>query len=651
MPIKCIAFDADHTLYSINSVRAYNETFEFLSNRTGFESEKIRRTWLNVVDGIKDSKDPKKRSREYSTARALELLGIPKSKSGKRVKEALKVFWENVEVKANPLARETINELKKRKEVVVAVLSDEYREHLKKKLAKAGIPEFDLMICPEDTGEMKPSTRFYEMLMDITRINPNEILMIGDSWVRDLEPAQQLGLMTALYRKHEGTPEFFIDSLKEIVDIANGKIFVPEFFKSYDIRGKPPYLNPQVALLLGKVMGSLIPGRLTIVVGRDTKQTSGVLEKKLIEGMVKAGATVIQVGMGPTDFVSFATNHLKADFGVMVTSSHLPPEYNGFKFLYQEGNGFMNEDLAELKRKFMKNEYSRASGVVKKEDVLEQYLDMAEKNFKKTFSGIDSKVIVDTGLGASKYTAAPLLERLGADVITIERKRPYDCAEEKNISYLPKEMIKAKADIAVSFDLDADRIAVFDSMGEWVNGDELFCLADKAIVKSGDKVVASIDTSQMLEESTKGTIIHTRVGDPFVISEALKQGAILAGEPNGHYCFPRFTAYNSGTFFSAVFSAMAHDLHDMRASLPEVSIKRRKFEVENPKVVIVQLKREIRKNFKVISELDGVKFKAGNATALIRASGTSNTIRMIVEARTEAEAEEVLEILASRFFT
>lgn len=650
MDIKCVAFDADHTLYSVNPVKGYNEKFEFLSRKTGFDAEKIRRTWLKIVDELKDSKDPKKRSREYSTAKALEVLGIPKNKTEKLVCDALKVFWENVEIKANPLARETIEKLKKSKAIVVAVLSDEYREHLKMKLIKAGIPEFDLMICPEDTGEMKPSTRFYEMLMDITRLEPHEILMVGDSWRRDLEPAKRLGLLTALYRKREGVPDFFIDSLEEIIDIVDGKIFIPEFFKSYDIRGKPPYLNKKVALLIGKVMGSFIPGNLTIVVGRDTKQTSQVLEDKLVEGMVKAGATVIRVGVGPTDYVSFATKYLNADFGVMVTASHLPPEYNGFKFLYNEGNGFLNEDLAELKRKFMKKEFKVGSGVAKKESVVEEYLKSAEKNFKKIFKRIDAKVVVDTGFGASKYTVPPLLESLGAEVVILEKKRPYDCAEQENVAYLPKEMIKAKADIAIAFDLDVDRIAVFDSMGEWVNGDELFCLADKAIVKSGDKVIASIDTSKMLEESSKGEIIYTRVGDPFVISEALKQKAVLAGEPNGHYSFPSFVAYNSGTFFSAVYAAMAHDIHDIRASLPEFFVERKKFEVKNPRVRITQIIREIEKEFEVISKLDGIKFKIGNAVVLMRASGTSDVIRAIIESKGREETKKVAELISAKFF-
>ncbi|MCD4740843.1 HAD-IA family hydrolase [archaeon] len=649
MTIKCVAVDADHTLYSLHTKKAYDKKFDFLSNRTGIASNKIRRTWLDIVEKARHYQDYETRSREHSTKKALISLGLPDTERlDALVEDALNVFWENIKIETNQLARETIDALKSRG-LQVVVVSDEYNKNLLGKLQRAGIVGYDYTIGPEETKELKPSPKFYDHLLKKTKLQPDEIVMIGDSWERDLRPAKALGLQTVLYRKREGNPDFFIDSLGEIVDIVDGKIILPEFFKSYDVRGKNPPLDGIAAERIGRVIGSFIPGKLNIVVGRDNKASSEMLENKLVQGLVSAGAKVTRVGIGPTDYTAFCISELKSDFGIMVTASHLPPEYNGFKFLYGAGNGFKNEDLAELKRKYLKEDVRRGIGEERSLELQTAYLDHAENVFRKHFKGIDATVLVDAGKGTGGNLACELLGRLGAKVIPVDKERPFDTSKQENMAYLPGELKRNNADLAVAFDLDADRIAVFDKQ-DWINGDELFCLADQELVGAGTPVIASIDTSTMLEDSSKGRVIHTRIGDPFVVSEALKRNAVLAGEPNGHYCIPEFVAYNSGVFFSAIYASLAKELQERRNALPKYFVERKECSADKPRVRVHRMVREIIKEYEVLSLIDGVKFKAGEATALIRASGTSNNIRLAVESKDGLLTKKTSEELSKKFF-
>lgn len=649
MSIKCVAFDADETLYSLDTSDAYNKKFEFLSSRTGMSSEKIRRKWLRIVEELRTTNEAEKRSREYSTRKTLEELGFTGEKDN-IVRQALNVFWDNVKVKTNPLAGETMEKLHEDKALVVAVASDEYRKHLRMKLIRAGLPNPDCTISPENTGELKPSTKFYEELIKKTGFKPHEIIMVGDSWERDLKPAKLLGIHTVLYRKHEGNPDFFIDSLNDIIDIIEGKVVIPDFFKRYDVRGKNPPLDGKAARLIGEVIGSFSPGDVKLVVGKDNKASSKEFEEKLIAGSTYAGAEITRVGVGPSDYISFCTRELNADYGVMVTASHLPPEYNGFKFFYSEGNGFMNEDLARVKRRFMHRDTRYGHGMKSDNDLRETYLKHAEKVFRKRFEEIDARILVDSGGGTAENFAPSLLERLGAEVIEIKENRPSDCSKKENLSYLPKRIMREDADGAVAFDLDADRIAFFDANGKWVDGDELFCIAAKELAGKDDVIVASMDTSSMLEESVDSKIVYTRIGDPFVISEVIKQNAVLGGEPNGHYCLPEFVPYNSGVFFSTVFAKFAREIPSMRMELPLVFMDREEVQVENPSLRVHNLKSKISKEYELISLIDGIKFRTNDSTVLIRPSGTSNVVRINVESKDKHIAKLEAAKFADEFF-
>lgn len=201
--LKAIIFDADGTLYNVKSKRAYSLAADFLSGKTGIPADKISAEWKKIIDEIKaspkDSLDPEKRQRKYALEKTLSHLGAEKEKSDSLISGALDIFWgaalEDLEV--FPVVSETLRELGKK--YGIAVASEEFRENLVLKLNRVfGDWEkyFKVLVTPEDTGTMKPSEKYYEAAMRGLGLKKDEILAVGDSDERDIEPARKIGIKT-----------------------------------------------------------------------------------------------------------------------------------------------------------------------------------------------------------------------------------------------------------------------------------------------------------------------------------------------------------------------------------------------------------------------------------------------------------------------
>ncbi len=423
---------------------------------------------------------------------------------------------------------------------------------------------------------------------------------------------------------------------------------IDEVFKRYDIRGGyPAEIDEGFAMRLGRAFGSRLRDK-KVVLGRDNVESSLPLKFAFTCGAMAAGASVIDVGAGPTDLVSFSCRRLGADAGVMVTASHLGFDNAGFKFLYGEGNGFLNGDLARVKDAFLKHDFdTRKVGSFSDENgIAGAYLESAKNLLLRLSEGKRTgrvKAVVDT-LGAALIT--PLLESLGCEVVAVNMERHADCAEEGNVAYLKEEIEKHGAEVAVASDTDADRLAVFSRGGRWVTGDELFCFFASKVAKKGT-IIASVDTSSIIESIVPNAkIIYTRIGDPFVIDAAIRHRAILAGEPNGHYCFPAFAAYNSGTFFAALAAMCAHELPEFLGKLPKRFVEKKKLAVKEAESAMKEMLKFARlSRSKIISRLDGIKFRYCESTVLVRPSGTEDAIRITVEGESARESKAVLEEL------
>ena len=421
-------------------------------------------------------------------------------------------------------------------------------------------------------------------------------------------------------------------------------------FKRYDIRGKhPEEINNEFAERLGRAIGSFIQENYEnkVVVGRDNKESSVTLKEKLIEGLTSTGVKVLDAGEGPTDYVAFS-GAMKDAVSVQVTASHLPLNFNGFKLMYPEGNGFVNEDLDSVKDIFRSKEFDDGEGAVESIETgcKEEYREKIKNKAIEYSEGLfDRNIVVDTVGGATTEFLPELLRDLGAEVIDISEEKdeyPYrdpPNPKPENLGELKKRVEEDEADLGLATDMDGDRVTVYGK--DFISGDELFSVIASRV--KGD-TVASIDTSQAVEDEVMGRgdeIHYTRVGDPFVMDKALEVDASLAGEPNGHYSVLDFVPYNSGTLAALIAAGL--DMEKELENVPDYSVHRESIEVDDKDEKMVLAEEEFRKNYEILSRIDGVKALIKGAEVLIRPSGSSPKIRVISEAEDEEVAERGLE--------
>ena len=417
-------------------------------------------------------------------------------------------------------------------------------------------------------------------------------------------------------------------------------------FKRYDIRGKyPEELNEEFAERIGRALGTFAKRNYSakVVVGRDNKDTSESLKNALIEGITSTGCDVCFAGVGPTDYTAFA-GMKKGVVSVEVTSSHMPLNFNGFKFMYPEGNGFLNPDLYKVQDIFREEDFETGSGTTKdiSRETRETYFKEI-KEYAESFEGsFDKKIVVDTLGGATTEYLPKLLEDLGAEVVNIAEekdKHPYrDPPNPKPelLDELKKRVEEEDADLGLSNDMDADRVAVYYN-DKWLSGDDLFFIFAQLI---DGELVASIDSSKVLEEFAD-KVYYTRVGDPFVIDKTLKENVPLSGEPNGHYCFPDFVPYNSGTLAALIMAAV--EIDPLLDNIPKIYVDNANLEVEDKEAKMKQVEEVVKSSYNVLSDKDGVKFNVDECSVLVRPSGSSPIIRVKSESESKSATSDAIE--------
>ncbi len=226
--IKAIIFDADKTLYNINTEGAYSELYKYIASQVDDSITKIRNRHKELKDSVKKEMDPKKRSYEYP----ITILLSEYDKDTKDIiQEAMRIFWDRIieDLEETPTSIITVLELKDK--YTLAIASDEFRPVLDKKLERifrSHIDSFSFIITPEDTGTMKPSKAYYEIALKKLKVHPNEAIVVGDSYLRDLAPAKSLGIKTVLLchtkdSDKDGNPDYRIKKmieLKKIIEIC-----------------------------------------------------------------------------------------------------------------------------------------------------------------------------------------------------------------------------------------------------------------------------------------------------------------------------------------------------------------------------------------------------------------------------------------------
>ncbi|MDK2915560.1 MAG: phosphoglucosamine mutase [Euryarchaeota archaeon] len=386
-----------------------------------------------------------------------------------------------------------------------------------------------------------------------------------------------------------------------------------------------------LALRVGAAVATDAPG---IVVGRDTRTTSELLEHSVVSGMLSAGATVYSCGIAPTPTVAHATRN--ADAGCMITASHNPESYNGVKLLNPDGSSFTLRQQAVLEDALHTTHW-RAwddQGHVRPIDAVDAH---REAILDKVSLSHPITAVLDCGNGAGSVITPDLLAGMGATVIGLNCNvmgrfaRPSEPLEA-NLPYIGEIVRRRGAACAVIHDGDADRMMAFDERGRYIDGDHLLMLFAKYLDRK--HVVTTVDASMAIEEIAE--VRRTPVGDSFV-SEALLSWGDFGGEASGSWIFPGHSYCPDGVYAAALLCEIASEwsIAEELDRMPRYTLLRESYRIASPREVMVAMGAE--------EPTHGVRFEDEDGWYLIRASGTEPKIRITAEGRTPAKAKEMLE--------
>jgi phosphomannomutase len=436
-----------------------------------------------------------------------------------------------------------------------------------------------------------------------------------------------------------------------------GHRFDPTILREYDIRGVfGETLFPADAGALGRAFGSTLRrrGGRSVAVGYDGRISSPELEAALVEGLASTGLEVKRIGLGPTPMLYFAVFHLPADGGVMVTGSHNPADYNGFKMMLGH-ESVHGEAIKRLGETAAKADFETGSGSVGETPVLEAYVERIASDYR---GRRDLKVGWDPGNGAAGPAVVKLVRRLPGRHRVINEQvdgtfpaHHPDPTVPKNLEQLRDLVLKERLDLGLAFDGDADRLGVIDGAGEILWGDQLMVLLSREVLsrRKGAPIIADVKASQVLFDEIAragGEPVMWKTGHSLIKSKMAETKAPLAGEMSGHIFFADgYFGFDDGLYAAirllTVVANAPQSLAEMRAALPKVvNTPELRFPCpEDRKFKVVEEVRERLAAAKAdVIAVDGVRVRTRDGWWLLRASNTQD----VLVARCEAGDEEGL---------
>jgi len=429
-------------------------------------------------------------------------------------------------------------------------------------------------------------------------------------------------------------------------------------FRAYDIRGVYKRdITEEFARKIGLSFGTVLGNEGTVVVGRDARIGGPELQGALADGLMKAGISVIDIGMVPIPVLNYRCMKPDADAGVIISASHNPPEFNGIRFRQSDGTGFIS-GIPKMKELYFTSAFKegQAEGGLRKEetrDVVDDYIDFVLGKVKLE-RGL--RVVLDPGNGAASGVASRLFEEAGCDVTAIfdepdgmfPGRGPHPT--KGTLGELEKTVREQKADVGFAYDGDSDRVVVVDDTGNTMSAEEAGIVMAREILPNSEikRVALNIDCSMVVEEEVKklgGEVERIRVGDVF-LAEAVKRGAVFAMESSSHFIIPSIFPFDDGIsnslFVAGILSRTQKSISELTMHIPTYPIIRKTVEVPDERkfavvAKMVQMFRSYRTN-----DIDGVKVDFDDGWALVRASNTQPLLRLTAEAKTQTLAEEYM---------
>ena len=430
-------------------------------------------------------------------------------------------------------------------------------------------------------------------------------------------------------------------------------------FRAYDIRGIfGEDLTEEVATRIGAAFAKFLDDK-SVVVGRDARISGEKLRDALVSGLVSR-CKVTDVGMIPTPLLYFAATTLKIDAGIMVTASHNPPQWNGFKAFRGQTGSIYGKDMETI-RDYAKQLNPKTLGKNSSKATLHEGIIREYQDFVQTKIHLERKlnVVADTANGACGLVAPILFERLGCKILTLNKEPdgtfpahlPVPKAE--TLGELMKEVVKRRADFGVGYDGDGDRAVFIDEKGNLIPGDLTLMIFAKEILEKnrGGKVVYELTCSMAVEEYVKkhgGIPIVERVGHTFIMDKMIGENALLGGEKSSHFYFADVYGMDDGTYASMkmaeILSKTDQKLSEIVAALPKYpSVYEENFEVPDTKkfAVIEKVRSQFKEHGLKTLDIDGVKLIQKDGWVILRASNTEPVVRVSAEAKTEEKLKEL----------
>lgn len=433
-------------------------------------------------------------------------------------------------------------------------------------------------------------------------------------------------------------------------------------FREYDIRGiYGEDIGEEVSYLIGRAFASKLTklGLNKTVLAHDNRLSSPVIKKNLLKGLIDSGITVYDLGLASTPMCYFATNYYNVNTSMMITASHNPKEYNGFKFSYNGIHNAFGDQVREIYDIIERKDFVDGQGKVIPKDIRSEYIKLLTSNIKLGKRKI--KVVYDCGNGTTSIIADDIFKQLNVEAIPLynisdgsfPNHHPDPCVEENNRD-LKEMVIKNKADLGVGFDGDGDRVGVIDEKGNMIDIDKYMIIMWRYLYDKVNKKEGFFDvkcTKALEDELIKLGVkpIETRTGNSYTRKISHDGNYPLGGELSGHvYYRDKFPGYDDGIYAGLrIVERLSHTNEKLSELLNGInkyySTKELKIQVEDTKKfkIINKVKEyAISKNYNIVT-LDGVKVKFNDGFALVRASNTGPNITMRYEGNTKIRLKEI----------
>ncbi len=439
----------------------------------------------------------------------------------------------------------------------------------------------------------------------------------------------------------------------------------PEIFRQYDIRGiAGKDMTDEDVELLGKGIGTYLArqGNTFIAVGHDCRETADSYTERVIDGLMSVGCRVVNIGMCPTPVSYFAIRHLKTQGCVMVTASHNPPEYNGFK-ICSGVDSVYGEQIQTIRKLIDARDFDQGEGSQEDYEILPPYIEYIIDNIQLQRP---LRVGVDAANGTGGMTAVPILSALDCELHELytdpdgtfpnHEADPTVAANMTDLIALVKEK---NLDVGIGYDGDGDRIGVVDADGSLVYGDQLMILFSREILsrKPGATFISEVKCSQtMYDDIAKngGEAIMWKTGHSMIKQKMKEVKAELAGEMSGHIFFAdRYFGFDDAVYATCrlleILAATGKSVGQLLADVPK-TFNTPEIRVECADHIKFKVVEEVTEYFRArekVIDIDGARVLFGDGWGLVRASNTQPALVLRFEALTEARLAEIRQTVES----